>query len=111
MLKDENDRVLATTVTDRMGVYKFNHLPAGNYTVTEISLGEVPLDVDDFDGGDQNFDSVTLGVGKISTGIDFLDERCRMIMGKVTQYTNNKSNGGMPILQVVRLTISTPLTS
>ena len=47
VLKDDKGNVIATTATDSMGFFEFTGLPAGNYTVTETNLGDVPLDVKD----------------------------------------------------------------
>jgi hypothetical protein len=100
ILKDRNGNVIATSATDSMGDYVFYDLPGGKYTVTETNLAGVPLDVKDVDGGDLNVITVVLAGGDNSTGNDFVDEKCRKVMGSVKEDVDNNDTGDAPIALV-----------
>ena len=70
----QDNKIVATAVTDK-------------YTVNETNLAEVPLDVNDIDGGDYNRIAVELSFPKgfNSTGNDFVDENSRKIAGKALE--------------------------
>ena len=95
--QNKNGDVIATTLTDTLGDYVFYDLPAGTYTVTETNLGDVPLDVKDIDGGDANVISVILGGGENSTGNDYVDEKCRKVMGSVKEDLDDNNSGDAPV--------------
>ena len=100
VLKNKNGTVVATTLTDSMGDYVFYDLPAGTYSVTETNLVDVPLDVKDTDGGDANVISVILGGGENSTGNDYVDEKCRKVMGFVKEDVDENTTGDAPVALV-----------
>jgi len=100
MLKDMNNQVIGTTLTDSNGFYIFSRVAPGNFSVFEINLASVPLDVSDIDGGDMTMISVLLLPGSNSTGNDFVDESCRRISGSVFEDVNNDDKGDEPLPQV-----------
>ena len=48
-LKDATDKVVQTTTTDSNGVYVFENLEPGDYTIVESNSPEYPGDLRDFD--------------------------------------------------------------
>ncbi|KAI2496385.1 oxidoreductase [Fragilaria crotonensis] len=101
-LLDKNLDPIATTLTDSLGNYVFNDIPAGDYFVKESNLPGY-LDVSDVDGGNPNLISVSLAGGEDSTGNDFVDEPARRIDGSVLEDTNNDNAGEEPIANVTVL--------
>ncbi|KAI2496384.1 oxidoreductase [Fragilaria crotonensis] len=101
-LLDKNLDPIATTLTDSLGNYVFNDIPAGDFFVKESNLPGY-LDVSDVDGGNPNLISVSLAGGEDSTGNDFVDEPARRIDGSVLEDTNNDSAGEEPIANVTVL--------
>jgi len=79
--------VIRTTVTDSLGNYKFIDLSPGTYEVREINRRDVPLYVTDSDGGDFNSIKVLIGNGMSldSMNNNFVDERCRIVSGFVSE--------------------------
>jgi hypothetical protein len=71
VLKNSNNTVVATTITDSNGFYIFSAVGPSNYTVEEINGVEFPVDVSDYDvitDGDE-FDSDTTVDNKIKVNV------------------------------------------
>ena len=71
MLQDIAGTVLATTLTDSEGTYKFFDLQTGTHYVLQDNLGS--YDVKDKDGGNPNNITVSVIGGDDSMGNDFVD--------------------------------------
>src|SRR4029077_8646712 len=108
-LIDSNGQVIATTVTDEMGQYKFGNLAPGTYTVHEIqppgytqggdsvgSVGGVIVDVD-------TLGALELGAGVNATDYDFCEQGAVCISGLVFVDPNHNGKleaGEFPIAGV-----------
>jgi hypothetical protein len=85
VLFDDDDRRVATSITDKDGKYEFTDLPPGDYLVFEMNNDDL-IDVQDYDtfpdgdvvDKDKKVDSiikVTLKEGELDKGNDFLDAK------------------------------------
>jgi len=94
-LIDSNGQVVASTVTDEMGQYKFSNLAPGSYTVHELqpagyyqggnSLGSVGGVI----VGDDTLGSIVLGAGVNATNYDF----CEKLPGSISGMIHVDNNG------------------
>jgi protocatechuate 3,4-dioxygenase beta subunit len=82
-LLDADGNLIAWTLTDANGSYRFVDLEPGNYLVREIQPDGY-LDVSENEGGDDNDTgndtpdntiAVTVGIGEVDTGNDFVEEK------------------------------------
>jgi hypothetical protein len=112
-LKNANGVVLATTATNAQGQYTFANLPTSNYTVVETNRPDYPVDVsgfdvtndqDAFDGntsGDKNVIKVTLALGELDDGNNFVDTRVFTISGNVKEDSNHDLVGDINLANVL----------
>jgi uncharacterized surface anchored protein len=104
-LKDSTGKVVQTTTTDSNGVYVFEDVEPGDYTLVESNLSEYPGDLRDFDtipDGDtadsdkttDNIIGVTIKPGESDVGNDFVDTNNGSISGSV------KDDDGLPLIAI-----------
>ena len=93
-LLDDSGNLLATTTTDENGLYRFDGLAPGNYTVVEvqpdgfIDAGDVAGTVDGQTNGlvlaNDRISNIELGSGDEGTRYDFCEHRPASISGNVS---------------------------
>lgn len=98
-LLDDSGNLLATTTTDENGLYRFDGLAPGNYTVVEvqpdgfIDAGDVAGTVDGQTNGlvlaNDRISNIELGSGDEGTRYDFCEHRPASIHGTVYHDRNN----------------------
>jgi protocatechuate 3,4-dioxygenase beta subunit len=99
-LVDENGDTVGVDTTDANGMYDFEGLEPGDYTITETDPDGYDS-VSDTDGPNDNTIEVTLDSGASSNDNDFVDEQPGTISGNVSEDIDNDDLGDEPIEGVV----------
>ncbi|MEL6987486.1 MAG: SdrD B-like domain-containing protein, partial [Bacteroidota bacterium] len=107
ILLDSNGDTVAVDTTDMNGLFDFENLEPGDYTIIEVDPEDYES-VSDTDGPNDNTINVTLDSGSSSTGNEFVDEQiATTIFGHVYFDTNNNGmqDSGEPNLPNITVDI------